>query len=357
MDEVLLIRRTPSTAVAIPVATLQDTRLSFRARGVLAFLLTFEDDTLISTADLPQHGTEGRDALRKALGELKEFDYVRQTRYSYVDDLGRTLWAWETTIGDVPFPGPENPSSEIDLVTENPSSEMGLVTQTTTHRENTHDTPGLTTLSEDGFSGFLTTSYKTTSSLDLNKDTSYLSAGQARPRVQGGWGSTPSGKPKRQTKRERDEEARDAEVATDPFAANLDGGPEPEPSDTGSGDPLAEGRQEIAAKRSTRAISPAKNLARYFEISAPPQAGEEAAGRFSRDLLAKNIAAWRREGTPDSQIRTMIATYWGPGFRRNLTTPAWKDFINQRGQILGQSQKASTVVAWEANRLNENFWD
>jgi hypothetical protein len=353
MNEVMMIRRTPSTSISLPIATMQDARLSFRARGVLGLLLTYDDETLISTADLPQHGTEGRDAIRSALAELREFSYVRQTRYQYKDDRGRVLWAWETVVSDAPLPSPENPSSVGSQKPENPSSEMPLVTTPSTHQLKPSDTPELSTAPEDGFSGFL--SCITNSSSTSSSDTSYLRAGQARHRVAKGWDQVPGKGPKRPTARERDEAAKAEEASTDPFAATSDDD-DPQPADTGSSDTLADRRQQVVARRSTRSKGASEKLAGYFETRAVPQAAEEAAGRFSGKILAKNIAAWRKEGTPDSQIRTMIETYWGGAFRRNLTTPAWQDFINQRGQLLGQSQKASTVVAWEANRLNDAYW-
>ncbi len=190
-------------------------------------------------------------------------------------------------------------------------------------------------------------------------DTSYLessmSAGQARPPVAKGWDPVPGKGPKRPTARERDEADKAEQEEGDPFIA-LSDDDDPQPANTSSGDPLAERRQQVVAKRSTRAILGSEKLAGYFETAATPRGPEETAGRFSQKLLAKNIAAWRKDGTPDSQIRTMIETYWGGAFRRNLATPAWKDFINQRGQLHAQSQKASTAVAWEANRLNEDYW-
>jgi hypothetical protein len=197
----------------------------------------------------------------------------------------------------------------------------------------------------------------TTSSQSL-LDTSYLessmSAGQARPPVAKGWDHVPD-KPKRPTARERDEAAKAEQDATDPFVSSSEDDDAPDEA-PGLRAMVAESRQQVLSRRSTRAIGASEKLAGYFETQAIPQVAEEAAGRFSKVILAKNIAAWRKEGTPDSQIRTMIETYWGGAFRRNLATPAWKDFINQRGQLHAQSQKASTAVAWEANRLNDDYW-
>lgn len=57
--------------------TLQDSRLSYRARGVLTTLLSYPDDWTISVAHLEkQSAKEGRDAIKSALKELEAFGYL-----------------------------------------------------------------------------------------------------------------------------------------------------------------------------------------------------------------------------------------------------------------------------------------
>jgi hypothetical protein len=355
--DVITIRRARSTSTAVPTDTMRDTRLSFRARGVLMHLLSYDNETLISTADLSMHGREGRDAVRTALAELREFGYVTQTRFSYVNSLGRAQWAIETVVSEEPLPGPENPSPVELLDTENPSSVGTLVTTPSTRHVKTPDTPKVSTVSEvtgDGFSGSSSCITIANSASTTSSDTSYLSAGQARPPVAKGWDHVPD-KPKRPSARKRAEAAKAEDDSTDPFVSSSEDDDAPDEA-PGSGDPLAEGRQQVASRRSTRAIGASEKLAGYFETAATPQGPEEAAGRFSKVSLAKNISAWRKQGTPDPQIRMMIETYWGGAFRRNLAVPAWRDFINQRGQLHGQSQNASTAATWEANRGNDAYW-
>lgn len=61
-------------------AILQDRRLSYRARGVAAFVLSKQDDWRFSAELLALSGKEGAHALEQAIRELEEFGYVRRVR-------------------------------------------------------------------------------------------------------------------------------------------------------------------------------------------------------------------------------------------------------------------------------------
>lgn len=363
MNEVILIRRTPSTSVAIPTTTLQDARLSFRARGVLALLLTYDNDTLISTADLPSHGTEGRDALRTALAELREFSYVRQTRYPYQDDRGRTLWAWETVVSDSPLPSPENPSSVGSISPGNPSSERGLVTTPSTRREKDCDTPDISTTTEDGLSGFLSCTTTSCNSSSL-LDTSYLKSSlQSAPSACStpGWpDDVPEGKPKRGSKASRRAASAKAnQDSTDAFESDLVGDkpPEPEPDPARQARVDQARRNKILAKRAEPPVSPAWNLAIDFSLAATEPDPEEPADRFgNRKELAANFARWRRDGASDEHIKDMIHEYWHGSFRRNLAAPAWKDFLASQDKIHAQLERRLKAEEVEANRYNPDYW-
>lgn len=65
----------------IPNATLRDRELSFRSRGLLAYLLTHDDGWSTSVERMRHEGKEGRDAISTALNELIEARYlVRRCR-------------------------------------------------------------------------------------------------------------------------------------------------------------------------------------------------------------------------------------------------------------------------------------
>lgn len=100
--------------------TLRDERLSFKARGLLAFILSQEPGYRISAEELAGEGPDGRDAIRSALREMEAAGYlVRQRRR-----IGEGRIVTDSVLYEVP-PNAENPPLPE---TENPSSVPPAVT-------------------------------------------------------------------------------------------------------------------------------------------------------------------------------------------------------------------------------------
>jgi len=98
-----VIRRTPrpqTNWTVIRNEVIADPKLSFKATGVLIYILSKPDHWNTSTVQLAKVKKEGLDAIRTALTELRHAGYVRTRRYQ--DERGR--WQYETEVFDTPQP-------------------------------------------------------------------------------------------------------------------------------------------------------------------------------------------------------------------------------------------------------------
>ena len=64
----------------LPNRALRDPHLSYRARGVLAYVLSMPDNWRTNAETLARQGLEGRDAIRAAINELISSGYARRVK-------------------------------------------------------------------------------------------------------------------------------------------------------------------------------------------------------------------------------------------------------------------------------------
>ncbi|MFB6732281.1 DnaD domain-containing protein [Bacillus mobilis] len=90
---------------------LKDKRLSWKAKGILAYILTLPDDWVFYREELSQHAKDGINSLRAGMKELKEYGYIK--RFPIRDEKNKIV-RWETLIYEIPvddFPPVEKPSA------------------------------------------------------------------------------------------------------------------------------------------------------------------------------------------------------------------------------------------------------
>lgn len=68
--------------------------ISWKAKGIMAYILSLPNDWTIYLEELEKHATDGRDSFRTGWNELKDKGYVQR---SPVRDKGKII-AWKTTV-------------------------------------------------------------------------------------------------------------------------------------------------------------------------------------------------------------------------------------------------------------------
>lgn len=107
--------------VQIPNESVRDSRLSWKATGLLCFMLSLPDGWELNLAHLSSTKRDGRDATRAGMKELEDAGYL--VKDVLRDEVGRiegTQWI----VSDFPFsenpktvsPTPENPTQRIQTV-------------------------------------------------------------------------------------------------------------------------------------------------------------------------------------------------------------------------------------------------
>ena len=101
----------------IPNAWLRDSRLSFKARGILSLVMSHTQGWSLSIRQLANDSMEGRDAIRSAIKELEDLGYLTRSQENN-GRFGENVW---TTNDPADYPLPENP------LPENPTTKKNIV--------------------------------------------------------------------------------------------------------------------------------------------------------------------------------------------------------------------------------------
>lgn len=106
------IRRAPRQRnfTVLPNAALSDERLSFKARGLLAYVLSKPDHWRTNSQHLTTVGPDGLTSVRSGLQELREAGYAVLVKGRNVD--GTIASEWE--IGDAPLRNPTMDSPTLE---------------------------------------------------------------------------------------------------------------------------------------------------------------------------------------------------------------------------------------------------
>ncbi|MFH5884090.1 hypothetical protein ACG2F4_07245 [Halalkalibaculum sp. DA3122] len=84
---IIKIKKRTNNFAQIDKRSLEDDRLSWKAKGILAYLLSKPDNWEVVIDDLQKHATDGRDSCRTGLRELEEKGYIRKHQERGSDGL------------------------------------------------------------------------------------------------------------------------------------------------------------------------------------------------------------------------------------------------------------------------------
>ncbi|HFJ9455951.1 TPA: DnaD domain protein [Bacillus cereus] len=118
---------------------LRDERLSWKAKGILAYILSLPDDWVFYMEEIATHAKDKISSLYSGMKELKKHGYVK--RFPVKDGKGKII-KWETIVYEVPQE--ENPHVEIPQMDipqmENPYIENQTLLNTNKQNTNKQNT-------------------------------------------------------------------------------------------------------------------------------------------------------------------------------------------------------------------------
>lgn len=104
----------------IPNVWLRDSRLTFKARGILAMLMSHSAGWSLSIGAISEQNQEGRDAIRSAIQELEQFGYLKRTQVNENGRFGEAVWTTQdpTDLPSSVFPSSDNPLHKNTITKE-----------------------------------------------------------------------------------------------------------------------------------------------------------------------------------------------------------------------------------------------
>ena len=101
---------------------LKDDRLSFKAKGLLSYMLSLPDDWIFYESEIVNHATDGKQSVRTGMKELEKFGYlVKEQKRNSKGKFAKIDWVVsdEPINGDTTtfqpsttFPSTDNPSTD-----------------------------------------------------------------------------------------------------------------------------------------------------------------------------------------------------------------------------------------------------
>lgn len=100
LNEVIRVQKRPNNFVMMDKGFLEDERISYKAKGILAYLLSKPDNWKVIVGNLVNYSTDGKASVYAGLKELKECGYYEKVPIR--DETGQRIAYWESTVYEIP---------------------------------------------------------------------------------------------------------------------------------------------------------------------------------------------------------------------------------------------------------------
>ena len=99
-----------SNYVVMNRTALNDKRLSWKAKGIMAYLLSMPDDWVFYMEELQSHSTDGKASFQSGFKELKDCGYVERRPVRE----GQRIKEWETIVHEIPINPLQSDFQEVE---------------------------------------------------------------------------------------------------------------------------------------------------------------------------------------------------------------------------------------------------
>jgi hypothetical protein len=143
---------------------LSDERLSWAARGVMAYLLTKPDDWVVRNKDLENSGGVGKKKIKRIIKELKDAGYIKRHRERQED--GTFLWI--TDVYESPALNPAYGGNSKENPSIYPKGDYGTIVPKPSYGEPPHGEGDHIVSTESPNTDLINTESSTTTTIDTN---------------------------------------------------------------------------------------------------------------------------------------------------------------------------------------------
>lgn len=100
LNEDIRVQKRSNNFVMMDKGFLEDERISYKAKGILAYLLSKPDNWKVIVGNLMNYSTDGKAFVYAGLKELKECGYYEKVPIR--DETGQRIAYWESTVYEIP---------------------------------------------------------------------------------------------------------------------------------------------------------------------------------------------------------------------------------------------------------------